>query len=184
MSYPVPDGLSFPVAPYEVSGYVFGECVSRRLFWGATHLGDDVGKAGAVVSAIGDGEVVWCEMRPGSDKKRNWGGIIVLAHKSKILAGARAMVGRQNFYSLYGHLTNLAVAKGDIVKKGQHLGMVAEGRTPENGWWEIPHLHFAICVGPWRGAVLPGFWRWWECRTKKKWWRSPKAFIEEYNWRQ
>jgi len=178
MSYPVPDKLAWPVVSYEVSGYVFGERAPRRLFFGATHLGDDVGKAGAVVSAIGNGEVVWAEMRYGSKEKHNWGGIVVLAH------GLNFQFSKANFqifYSVYGHLRDLRVRAGERVVMGQMLGVVAEGRTPENGWWEVPHLHFAICVGPWRGAVWPGFWRWWERRTKRKWWRSPKAFIEEYN---
>lgn len=179
MSYPVSDRLAWPVAPYEKSGYVFGERAPRRLFFAATHLGDDVGKAGAAVSAIGDGEVVWCEMRLGSDKKRNWGGIVVLAHQHKKVQNPKHK--SQTFCSVYGHLRDLKVRVGERVAREQTLGVVAEGRTPENGWWEIPHLHFAICVGPWRGAVLPGFWRWWERRTRKKWWRSPKVFIEEYN---
>jgi murein DD-endopeptidase MepM/ murein hydrolase activator NlpD len=68
-----------------------------------------------------------------------------------------------------------------MVVGGQVIGVVAEGLTPENGWWKIPHLHFGIYVGPWRDSVLPGYKRFEEFRTKTKWWEDPSSFIEKYN---
>lgn len=178
MTYPSPPKLSFPVDPYEVGGYHFRDRVRRKVLLWATHLGDDVqAAAGNEVKAIGDGEVVWSEIRPGSEKKKNWGGLVVVGHNNDQLDGA----GFQTFYSVYGHLTDLRVNTGDFVIGGQTLGVVAERLTSENGWWEIAHLHFGIYSGPWRDVVLPGYKRIEEFRTKTKWWQEPRSFIEQYN---
>ena len=163
--------LILPVEPYDVSGYEFGSKVGRWVGFRATHLGDDaVVPAGTNVKAIGDGEVVWSEVRAGSEEKRNWGGIVVIEHKFE----------KEVFYSIYGHLKDLEVRVGDKVVVSQKLGVVADSLTPENGWWKIPHLHFAIYTGPWNEEILPGYFRIWERRTKKKWWKSPKDFILKY----
>lgn len=171
MSFPVADQLVFPVKPYKISGYKFGQRIRCKFVLWTTHLGEDVGEVGSRVVTIGDGEVVWSEMRCGSERKHNWGGLVLVAHRGK----------SQNFYSIYGHLRELKVKVGDQVVVGQSLGVVAEGQTPENGWWKIPHLHFAIYTGLWHDQVPPGFEQWWNTRTKKKWWQEPKAFIEAYN---
>lgn len=174
MGYPVPDELVFPIVPYAVTGYSFRQRVWRRLFLWATHLGDDIdAPPGTAVVAIGSGEVVWSEMRLGSATKRNWGGVVVIGHGSRD--------GRSPFFSIYGHVRDLAVHVGDQVVGGQEIGLVAEGSTPENGWWQRPHLHFAVYVGPWRDVILPGYKRPEEFRTKLRWWRNPKTFIEAYN---
>jgi len=179
MSYPVSDKLMLPVEQYEVSGYSFKEKVRRKVVLWATHLGDDVTvAAGSEVEAIGDGEVVWSEMRLGSEQKRNWGGIVVLAHGCNFQS---SIFNFQTFYSVYGHLRDLQVEVGDRVVAGQKIGEVAGSYTPENGWWKIPHLHFAVYVGPWREGILPGYKRVEEFRTKVKWWRDPRSFISEYN---
>ena len=178
MAYPSLPKLNLPVDPYEVGGYHFRDRVRRKILLWATHLGDDVqAVVGTEVKAIGDGEVVWSEIRPGSEKKKNWGGLVVVGHNNDQLDGA----GFQTFYSVYGHLMNLRVNTGDFVIGGQTLGVVAERLTPENGWWEIAHLHFGIYCGPWRDVVLPGYKRIEEFRTKTKWWQDPCSFIEQYN---
>lgn len=180
MPYPIPQRLSLPVGPYVVSDehWKFGDRVPRRFGLWARHLGDDVVvPAGTVVSAIGEGEVVLAETLPGSERRRSWGGVVVIKHK---IQNPKSKI--DVFYSLYGHLINLAVAKGDVVAGGQKLGEVASGYTPENGWWKIPHLHFAIYTGRWRGVVLPGYWRperFWQ--TRRSWWHEPERYIEEYN---
>lgn len=166
--------LLWPVEPYRVSGYAFGERVRSRVILWARHLGDDVVvPAGTPVAAIADGEVVWAEVRPGSLEHRNWGGIVVVRHEG--LAAGR------EFYSLYGHITNITVKTGDAVRAGSRVGEVAAGNTPENGWWKLPHLHFGIYVGPWTKRVLPGYKRFFDDRTKFHWWRNPGEFIENYN---
>lgn len=166
--------LQYPVQPYEVKGYRFGQRVRSRILLWARHLGEDVIlPPGTAVVAAGEGQVVWSQMRLGSREKRNWGGIVVVCHTHRRT--------NQKFYSLYGHLQELQVRVGDTVTAGQVVGNVAEGHSPENGWWKIPHLHFAIYMGPWTEAVLPGYKRFFDGRTKFSWWRSPQQFIEEYN---
>ena len=162
--------LIFPIDPYELKPdvYRFGTRVRSRYVLWARHLGDDiVAEPGTPVVAIGEGEVVWAEVRAGSQEKRNWGGLVIVKH--------------EKFYSLYGHITDIAVKVGEKVQTGQKLGEVAPGLTPENGWWKIPHLHFAIYVGNWTGEILPGYKRFFDGRTKMAWWRDPKSFIENAN---
>ena len=160
--------LQLPLEPYQVGGYAFGERLRRRFGVPAVHLGEDVvAEPGTRVNAIGAGRVVLAKMLLGSEEKRNWGGVVIIQH--------------QTFYSIYGHLKVLQVKSGEAVTGGQSLGEVAGSSTPENGWWKIAHLHFAIYTGPWQGQVLPGWWRperFW--RTRLSWWHAPRAFIEEY----
>lgn len=166
--------LQYPVIPYVVKGYRFGQRVRSRIILWARHLGDDVIlEPGTAIVAIGDGRVVWSEMRMGSKQRRNWGGIVVVKHVKAD--------GEEPFYSLYGHMKDLKVKVGDEVISGQTLGVVAEGTTPENGWWKIPHLHFSIYMGPWMEMVLPGYKRFFDDRTRFSWWRDPRTFIEDYN---
>lgn len=170
MSYPTPAQLLYPLEPYTVAPgvYRFGTRVRSRVILFARHLGDDlVVPAGTPVKAIGEGEIVWAGVREGREERRNWGGLVVVKHGT--------------FYSVYGHMKDLAVQEGDRVQKGQQIGAVAPGLTPENGWWKIPHLHFGIYVGPWTGEILPGYKRPFDGRTKFRWWRDPKKFIEQYN---
>lgn len=172
--YPQPPRLVLPVEPYTVSGYRFGQHVRRWIILWATHLGDDVVQpAGTPIRAIGEGEVVWSEVRPGSAKRRNWGGVVIIAHAHRVTG--------QPFYSLYGHLRDLAVTVGQTVGAEQVLGVIAEGHTPENGWWQIPHLHFALYTGPWNNQILPGYKRPEERRTRVAWWQDPQTFIKSYN---
>lgn len=172
--YPEPQRLLFPVHPYAVTSRTFGERVRSRIILWARHLGDDVAlPVGTNVTAIAEGRVVWAEIRSGSAEHRNWGGIVIIGHKHKDTDEA--------FFSLYGHLHNLTIKPGDMVRSGQVLGVIAAGNTSENGWWKTPHLHFGIYTGPWLDAVLPGYARPFDGRTKFTWWRSPKPFIENYN---
>lgn len=166
--------LRLPIEPYEVTGYAFGQRVrSRKILW-ARHLGDDIlAEPGTKVVCIGDGKVVWSEMRLGTNEKRNWGGVVIVEHMNS----KTGLV----FYSVYGHITNLAVSQGTQVGIGDHIGDVAAGNAPENGWWKLPHLHFGIYTGPWMQKVLPGYARPFEGRTKFSWWESPKVFIEAFN---
>lgn len=174
MAYPSAQQLQLPIEPYAASGYRFKQRLRRRIILWATHLGDDiVAKPGTPVAAISEGEVVWAETRPGTAAKRNWGGIIVIGHAHRTTG--------TSFFSLYGHLRDLTVTVGQTVSAGQVLGAVAEGSTPENGWWATPHLHFAVYTGPWRNTILPGYKRPEQLRTKIAWWHDPLPFIKSYN---
>lgn len=184
MAQPTSPRLVFPLEPYDLAPdvYRFGTRVRSRVVLTARHLGDDlIVPAGTPVQAIGEGEVVWARVRPGSAQRRNWGGLVVIAHSAQQEKRENRKEKIENFYSLYGHITDLAVEEGQRVEAGQQVGVVAPGLTPENGWWKIPHLHFAIYVGPWSGEPLPGYKRPFDGRTKFRWWRDPKPFIEEYN---
>lgn len=183
--------LQLPVDNYTTGDYhAFGVTIRRHLVLWATHLGDDVAaEAGTVVRAIGQGEVVLAQTVPGSEAHRSWGGLVVLRHDSNVKAQNPNDKSSPNtkypipntFYSIYGHLEDIHVPVGERVQLGQPLGMVADGPTPENGWWRNPHLHFAIYTGPWEGNVPPGYWRpdqFW--RTKRKWWHDPQKFIASH----
>lgn len=166
--------LELPFKPYAVTGYHFGQRVRSRVILWARHLGDDIlADAGTFVYAIGAGKVVWSEVRPGTKEKRNWGGIVVLEHINKTTGSP--------FYSLYGHITDIQLQVGQEIQIGQKVGVVARGSTPENGWWLKPHLHFAIYIGPWGNAVLPGYKRFFDSRTKLCFWRNPQEYISTYN---
>jgi len=172
--FPVPGRLQLPVEQYKVEGYKFGERVRSRVILWARHLGEDVlAPPGTEIKAAGEGRVVWSEIRRGAKNKPNWGGIVIIGHKHKDTG--------EVFYTLYGHLTNLAAAVGDEVTVGQKIGVIAAGSTPDNGWWKLPHLHFSIYFGPWTNQVPPGYSRFFEGRTKFSWWRKPSQFITEYN---
>lgn len=171
---PTASELQLPVQEYSLGDFHhFGKTIPGRLGW-SIHLGDDVAvSAGVEVAAIGDGKVVWARQHAGTARRRSWGGLVVIAHRGF----DRTFV----FYSVYGHLGGLRVHEGEQVARGEVLGHVGMGESPESGYWKLPHLHFAIYTGPWRGQVVPGYWRWhhfW--RTRVWWWKDPRQFIATY----
>ncbi len=166
--------LKLPIVPYSVTGYKFGQRIRSRMILIARHLGDDIlAQPGTEVVCAGDGRVVWAEIRPGSEQKKNWGGIVIIEHTHKDTGAL--------FYSVYGHLYNLAVQDGAEVRMGDKVGEVAPGASPENGFWKLAHLHFGMYTGPWSNMVLPGWLRPFEGRTKLSWWQDPKPFVESYS---
>src|SRR5216110_3568161 len=63
------------------------------------------------VRAIADGKVVHANSVPGYS---NYGKYIVIEHRWE----------GSNYYSLYGHLSSIAVQPGDTVKRGQHIAVM------------------------------------------------------------
>lgn len=173
MTYPITKRIIYPLKNYKVNSFEFlEECVYDNVFWGK-HLGEDVNvKAGANVKAIGQGKVVLADFFMGSKKKRNWGGVVIIAHKNPKT--------KENFFSLYGHLGKIIVQKEDKIRIGQVVGKIAKRLTPENGWWEDSHLHFAIYKGKWKGKALPGYFRKVQNLTNLKDWTKPSEFINDY----
>jgi murein DD-endopeptidase MepM/ murein hydrolase activator NlpD len=111
-------GLS-PPAEGIVSG-VFG---SQRILNGearAPHSGTDIAAAtGAPVKAVADG-------------------VVVLAHGDLFFTGQTVMIDHGlGLQTVYAHLSQLDVAEGDTVRRGQRIGAVgATGRATG------PHLHW------------------------------------------
>jgi len=165
--------LKFPLKNYKVNSYKFKqECTYDKVYWG-THLGEDVNtRAGTIVKSIGRGKVVYSKLHSGTQKKSNWGNIIIIAHKHPKT--------KKVFFSVYAHLEKRTVKKGDRVELGQKIGIIAKANTAQNGMWEDAHLHLAIYTGPWKGKVLPGYWKKGSKQTKLIYWKEPAKFIKSY----
>lgn len=171
--------LNFPLEKYDTVSSNFG---SLQTFdgedWGM-HLGVDfLAPAGTQVFSIGKGIVVYSAIHPGkiSDKgeieKRNWGGVIIIAHRSA--------KNKLNFFSVYGHMGKCLVKKGDVVERGDTIGTIGKSMSAENGFWEEEHLHFGLYVGPFDGKVLPGYFKKESELTKLEYWKEPINFIKSY----
>ena len=81
------------------------------------------------VRAIGDGKVVHVNSVPGYS---NYGKYIVVEHRW----------GGSNYYSLYGHLSSIAVQPGDAVKRSQRIAVMGYTGTGLNR--ERAHLHLEL----------------------------------------
>jgi murein DD-endopeptidase MepM/ murein hydrolase activator NlpD len=181
MTYPYAPALSAPLKFYYSKGDRFGKrCTFDGKDWGI-HLGEDYNcSAGTEVCAIGRGKVVYAAFHNGVRenpeenilKWRNWGGVVILGH--------RHAQTNQTFFSIYGHLGMIYVEKGEMVEQRSVLGKVGSANTPENGLWEEEHLHLGIYTGPWRGKILPGYFRGDQKLTRRQWWRAPSRFIQNY----
>jgi len=83
------------------------------------HQGVDYGApTGTAVRSVGDGVVDFAGVQNG------YGNVIILQH-------------RNNYKTVYAHLSRINVRKGESVSQGQNIGAV--GAT---GWATGPHLHF------------------------------------------
>ncbi|MCL5795830.1 MAG: M23 family metallopeptidase [Patescibacteria group bacterium] len=173
MAYAYTYKLIFPLEKYGVNSYKFKQkCRYNNVYWGV-HLGEDVNcSAGTKVRCVGRGKVVYSALHAGAKEKSNWGNIVIIAHKNPKT--------KQAFFSIYGHLGKRLVEKGERVELGQIIVTIGKSNTPENGWWKAEHLHFAIYVGPWKGHVLPGYWKKGSKRTKIFYWKNPTKFINDY----
>ena len=81
------------------------------------------------VHAIADGKVVHVNSVPGYS---NYGKYIVIEHRW----------GGSNYYSLYGHLSSLAVQPGNMVRRGQRIAVMGYTGTGLNR--ERAHLHLEL----------------------------------------
>ena len=179
MSYRLTPRVNLPLKKYDsISSNMGAISTFDGKEWGM-HLGVDFDvQAGTQVFAIGRGRVVYAAMHPGKLKedgtieKRNWGGIVIIAHKHPLI--------KKVFYSLYGHVGKCLVKKGDAVEEDTVVGVIAPAMTEANGLWETEHLHFAIYTGPFKGRVLPGYFRKENFATEIEHWKEPLEFIEKY----
>jgi murein DD-endopeptidase MepM/ murein hydrolase activator NlpD len=83
------------------------------------------------VRAIADGEVVHTSLTPGYS---NYGKYIVIEHRWN----------GSNYYSLYGHLSSIAVQPGERVTRGQRIAVM--GYTGRGINRERAHLHLEVCL--------------------------------------
>jgi murein DD-endopeptidase MepM/ murein hydrolase activator NlpD len=83
------------------------------------------------VRAIADGKVAHVNPVPGYS---NYGKYIVIEHRWDSC----------NYYSLYGHLSSIAVQPGEPVKRGQRIAVMGYTGTGINR--ERAHLHLELCL--------------------------------------
>jgi murein DD-endopeptidase MepM/ murein hydrolase activator NlpD len=127
-------------------------------FGGMVHVADDVSwnRDHRTVVAMADGVVRRVACEP------SWGCLAVIEHRRPpdsdvVRMGNPAFDGW--FCSLYGHLGPfVCVAPGQVVKKGQKIGVIGRSFTWENGGYAA-HLHFAVHKGPYwqvfrQGALM------------------------------
>jgi len=90
---------------------------------------DEHGEPLDEVRAIADGKVMHVNLVPGYS---NYGKYIVVEHR---WSGS-------NYYSLYAHLSSIAVHPGDVVKRGQRMAVMGHTGTGLNR--ERAHLHLEL----------------------------------------
>lgn len=180
MAYRNTPKLIYPVGNFKDVSVNFSQpSIYDKKYWGM-HMGVDIkAEAETKVFSIGRGVVVYSRLHPGESIldgkiiKRNWGGIVIIAHKNPF--------DKKNFYSLYGHLGKRYVKRGDPVEMGELIGTVGKSLSESNGMWAEEHLHFSIYTGPYHGKVLPGYYKEDEKRTQLNYWKDPFIFVENYN---
>lgn len=125
------DGFDFPVGKPNAEGYY-----KARGFWPNGHLGEDWNGRGGGDSDLGDpiyamghGVVVVSQ-----DVKVGWGNCVIVRHAYREASGKIEMVD-----SLYAHLLERKVQVGQLVQRGQLVGLMGGN----NGMYPV-HLHFEI----------------------------------------
>jgi len=114
--------FSFPLKKIEKTGFSFGKFISFAKYR-LQHFGTDLKAAEKTdIFSVNDGKVV------AALNLSNYGKTVIIDHGLDI-------------FSLYLHLDEFLVKKGDIVKKGQIIGL--SGST---GYVTAPHLHFSMRV--------------------------------------
>ena len=115
--------FSFPLSKIKKTGLLFGEFISfgkDKL----QHLGADLSASkDTEVYAVNSGKIVAVL------NLSNYGKTVIIDHGLDI-------------FSLYLHLDKFKVEKGEMVKKGQIIGL-----SGDTGYVTAPHLHFSIRVG-------------------------------------
>jgi len=127
---PTSDGLDFPVGDGDAAGYY-----NAQEFGENNHLGEDWnGKGGGdtdlgdEVLSISSGRVLFAR-----DLKGGWGKVVRVRHNMGSHSAPRYVE------SLYAHLDEIRVTKGQCLKRGQNLGTIgtAHGKY-------LAHLHFEL----------------------------------------
>jgi len=123
------DQINWPSQDYRYGGEFFQDIV---------HTGVDIpAPKGTPVLAAGSGKVIWAGYgvyRGGYDTSDPYGLAVTIRHDFGYQG--------QTLYSIYGHLADVDVIEGQIVKAGEMVGIVGE-----TGKVTGPHLHFEVRVG-------------------------------------
>lgn len=145
--YPVPwipspyDHFYFtnPISAYDVDTVITTYGYGDVFFEDVVHTGIDItGDIGTPIMAAGDGEVIYAGhgvYRGGDDVDDDpYGNAIVIKHSFRYQG--------EELFTLYGHLDEILVKKGQQVKAGDLIGLMGNtGKTTG------PHLHFEVRVG-------------------------------------
>lgn len=142
--------LSDNAVNYAARTYPYGATAGGRL---QVHLGQDMENAtGTPVLAAADGVAI----HAGDDLTTQlgpynnyYGNAVVLQHNFTDSTG-------EAVYTLYGHLSRVAVAPGQSVKRGDVIGYVGAAGIAQG-----PHLHFEVRVGnayDYRSTRNPDLW--------------------------
>src|SRR5262249_42315822 len=129
-------------APWEGGQYGFvrdPKSIGGGIIYTRFHEGIDIrsvhrdanGEPLDEVRAIADGQVVHVSPVPGYS---NYGKYVVIEHRW----------GGSPYYSLYGHLSSIAVQPGETVKRGQPIAVMGYTGTGINR--ERAHLHLELCL--------------------------------------
>jgi murein DD-endopeptidase MepM/ murein hydrolase activator NlpD len=161
---PLADGFDFPVGPPDAAGYykARGLRLSPPVHFGEDWNGRGGGDTdmGAPVHSIGDGVVTWAY-----DVRQGWGNVVIIRYAYRDPAS-----GQVRFIdALYGHLRDMLVKTGQIVKRGQKVGTIGNNR----GMYAA-HLHFEI-----RHNLSIGMQRESVDRNMTNW-ADPTEFIKKY----
>ena len=158
------DGFDYPVGPPNGAG--FYKARGMRLV-PPVHYGEDWnGRAGGdsdmgePVYSIADGLVTWAY-----DVRGGWGNVIIVRHAYRDPASGQV----KYCDALYGHLRDIFVRAGQLVKRGQKIGTIGNNR----GMYPA-HLHFEI-----RHNIHTGMLRDNVPRTLDNW-ADPTTFINRY----
>ncbi|HMF45739.1 MAG TPA: M23 family metallopeptidase [Candidatus Udaeobacter sp.] len=129
-------------APWEGGQYGFvrdPKSIGGGIIYTRFHEGIDIrsvhrdanGEPLDEVRAIADGQVVHVSPVPGYS---NYGKYVVIEHRW----------GGSPYYSLYGHLSSIAVQPGERVTRGQRIAVMGYTGTGINR--ERAHLHLEVCL--------------------------------------
>ncbi len=146
-----------PTAPLVYNAQRYGE---------NRHLGDDLNGIGGTnsdlgdpVAAIGHGQVLYADHAgPG------WGNVVILLHAFPDDKGQRRYV-----QSFSGHLQEIHVEPGQIVRRGQVIGTVG---TASGRYWAHLHLELRTFPQPYTG---PGY-----RPLPAPGWIDPTKFLEDH----
>jgi len=161
---PLADGFDQPVGKPNAEGYYMarGVRLSPPVHYGEDWNGRGGGDSdlGDPVYACGDGVVTWAY-----DVRVGWGNVVLIRHAYRDPA-----TGQVKYCdSLYGHLNEIMVKVGQLVKRGQQVGTIGSnhGMYPAHLHFEIRHN---ISIGMLRDNVPRDFHNW----------AVPTDFISKY----